>query len=317
MHWSFLKVKWVLLPIIFFSIASFLFFSQEAPQMGIASSQSNISSSTGERFAWNDVSGWWDFFAHNGTANAVIVDGLKVKGSASSSVGYVSLDCETSPNGNICGTSDYGICNGPGPHSTICPNGDGSGVLTGYAWNDQIGWISFNCSNTGTCGTSNYKAQINTSSGIFSGWAWNDIVGWISFNCANNGSCGSSSYEVKTSWANNPKTGVLESVILDTQVDGGAVLNSIIWQGSLPAGTCVKFQLALSNASSGPWNYEGPTGTVSYYGDSPSCVSGGTPIPVNLTIGSYRYFRYKIFLESNNAQTLSPNVEDVILNWSQ
>lgn len=33
--------------------------------------------------------------------------------------------------------------------------------LSGYAWGgDIVGWISFNCSNTSTCGTSNYKTSI-------------------------------------------------------------------------------------------------------------------------------------------------------------
>ncbi len=30
----------------------------------------------------------------------------------------------------------------------------------GYAWSETIGWISFNCLNTGTCGTINYKVQV-------------------------------------------------------------------------------------------------------------------------------------------------------------
>ena len=63
--------------------------------------------------------------------------------------------------------------------------------LEGFAWGAYtqgaglagIGWISMNCSNTDTCGTSNYKVQLNTS-GDLTGYAWSSTVGWISFNPA-------------------------------------------------------------------------------------------------------------------------------------
>ncbi len=53
-------------------------------------------------------------------------------------------------------------------------------ALTGYAWGEGIGWISLNCSNTGTCGTTNYG--VANSSGTLSGYAWSENAGWISFN---------------------------------------------------------------------------------------------------------------------------------------
>jgi len=68
----------------------------------------------------------------------------------------------------------------------------------GWAWSDNIGWMSFNCKNdyngNGTmgpdymaeledrCDDSNYGVDIATSTGIFSGYAWSDNIGWISFN---------------------------------------------------------------------------------------------------------------------------------------
>src|SRR3989344_8409555 len=59
----------------------------------------------------------------------------------------------------------------------------------GFAWSDNIGWISFNCTDLGTCGTVDYGVQISDSTGVFSGYAWNDAVGWISFNTAELGGC--------------------------------------------------------------------------------------------------------------------------------
>ena len=53
--------------------------------------------------------------------------------------------------------------------------------LSGYAWSDNIGWISFNCSDAGTCGNVNYGVNVEEN-GDLSGYAWSDNIGWISFN---------------------------------------------------------------------------------------------------------------------------------------
>ena len=61
----------------------------------------------------------------------------------------------------------------------------GSGPITGYAWSDNIGWISLNCatgSATGgsVCSTSDYKLTLNTN-GTVTGYAWSANIGWIQF----------------------------------------------------------------------------------------------------------------------------------------
>ncbi|MBI5045475.1 MAG: DUF4215 domain-containing protein [Candidatus Niyogibacteria bacterium] len=57
----------------------------------------------------------------------------------------------------------------------------GDAPLHGYAWSDNIGWLSFSCENTSSCATSNYGVIIDAS-GVLSGYAWSDNVGWISFH---------------------------------------------------------------------------------------------------------------------------------------
>ncbi|MEN9621840.1 MAG: hypothetical protein RLZZ67_274 [Candidatus Parcubacteria bacterium] len=60
--------------------------------------------------------------------------------------------------------------------------------LSGYAWSSNIGWISFNCTNTGTCGTADYGVH-KTADGRLCGndtcsvpgYAWSSNVGWIQF----------------------------------------------------------------------------------------------------------------------------------------
>ena len=249
------------------------------------------------KYAWNDVIGWIDFYS---TGN-VNVSSTQLSGYASSSVGFIALDCATSPNGDICATSNFKVSN------------DGNGNLTGWAYNDAIGWISFD---SGTASSSYaYQVTVNTSTGDFSGWAWNDIVGWISFNCLQPNICATSNYKVKTSWVVlGALTADLTSSVFDTGVSTGVAINTIMWQGNLPTDTGVKFQISSSASSTGPWSYFGPDGSnTTYY----QPTGDNVPSQINLAYhNNHRYFRYKIFLTSNAAQTLSPRVDDVIINWS-
>jgi len=50
----------------------------------------------------------------------------------------------------------------------------------GWAWSENIGWISFNSTNTGSA--INYGVNIDSSNGTLSGQAWSENIGWISFN---------------------------------------------------------------------------------------------------------------------------------------
>lgn len=287
----------------------------------------NISPTSTEQLAWDDVAGWWNLYE----TGSVTVFGTRLTGSASSSVGEISFDCFTSPGGDVCGSSNYGVCNGPGPHHTdgTCPSGDASGDLTGYAWNDTLGWVSFNCDqsshgDSNNCATSDYGVSIDAS-GNFSGYAWSDLGGWISFNCANNGTCGTSNFKTVTAWRATSTFGYVESSVFDTQLSGGGALQSIIWQGSQPSGTSVDFQIATSSSSSGPWTWTGPGGsTTAYY--AAECPLSGISVPgagpdkaicVDKNIGAARYVRYKIRLRSDRLQTSTPTVQDVILIWTR
>ena len=65
--------------------------------------------------------------------------------------------------------------------------------VTGWAWSENIGWISFNCYNDydgdgtpeGRCiadgYASDYGVDIDKPTGLFSGYAWSENIGWISF----------------------------------------------------------------------------------------------------------------------------------------
>jgi len=91
----------------------------------------------------------------------------------------------------------------------VCQPNLAGGVFSGWAralsnGGGWDGWISLNCANSGGCAVSNYSVSLNASND-FEGWAWGDsVVGWISFNCTNEGSCATSDYKVYL--ANTPPT---------------------------------------------------------------------------------------------------------------
>jgi len=72
---------------------------------------------------------------------------------------------------------------------------DGDGNLSGYGWGENVGWISFSCANTDSCGTVQYGVVINPGTGEFSGKAWGENIGWINFAPATGGGA-------RTSWRN-------------------------------------------------------------------------------------------------------------------
>ena len=292
------------------------------------------------RYAWNDVIGWIDFYV----TDNVFINPAQIQGYANSSVGYIALNCNSTPNGDICGA----------PSGVWRVYNDGNGNLTGWAWNDAIGWISFTCdhtsdgtsppNNVNTCSTSNYQVTVSGVNGVFTGWAWNNIVGWVSFNKNNcdtdnngfidTGYCGGDNstmvaynYKVKTSWRATAATGELVSAIFDTQILKVAAPNAILWQGIKPTDTSVKFQIASSNCSNGAVNppacdsdvgwtnkFIGLLGTSDSYYEP---IGPNEPVSINLAHhNNKRYIRYKAVLVSNPTQTASPKVDDIIINWS-
>ncbi len=217
-------------------------------------------------WAWNDLISWIDFHGiyYDAATN-------ELQNTASSSIGEISTNCLDL---SVCETSDYQV------NISITNDADyNEGDLYGYAWSPAIGWISFNCNQTGVggtndCATSNYKVSMATSTGYFSGFAWNDVIGWISFNCSDLNVCEISDYKVK----------------MNLVTSGGEINDSEI-----------KFQIASSNSSNGPWNFIGEDGTTSSYYPSSGSLIPNVSIPLNSKYHyNHRYFRYKIFLSSIN-----------------
>jgi hypothetical protein len=183
-----------------------------------------------------------------------------------------------------------------------------------------------------------YQVKIDAQ-GDFTGFAWSDVAGWISFNCnqAETGDrCSVSDYRVKTAWTPGPVKGVLESGTFDTNRPSGVAFNYIVWRGELNGGR-VSFQFAASNCENGATNAPACDQNVGWgglktSGDGaflgPACTSVETDVylptgpnnPIEIrnqeTHNDRRYFRYKIYIETDAGQTGTPVIEDVIVNWS-
>ena len=291
------KALWIVISLVAAFLAFFVFTDK-------AIAATNISATTTDHWAWNDAIGWIDHY----NTDSIVVSSQQLSGYASSSAGDISLDCATTRGGNVCSgaNGNYKVTN------------NGGGNLSGWGWNDVYGWISFDCHNTtSTCST--YEVLINPTTGNFSNYAWNDIVGWISF-CGNTGGVGGCSqvqagneYKVNTSWVATSTTGTLDSSVYDTGVPSGAQLNSTLWHGNQPADTYVRFQFATSNATSGPWTFVGNDGTTNTYYEISKDISSR----LNYTAhNNKRYFRYRVMLVSNQSQTQTPRVDEVIISWS-
>lgn len=95
------------------------------------------------------------------------------------------------------------------------------------------------------------------------------------------------------------------SGIYDTGYAGGVAFNNVMWQGTQPLGARVQFKLAVSNSSSGPWNYSDAI--------APSGPNIQTAINQSL-YNNARYFQYKIIFDTVSA---TPTVTDVIISLSR
>ena len=82
--------------------------------------------------------------------------------------------------------------------------------ITGWAWSDNIGWISLHCSKGGPtgnniCATSNYGLTLNTNSTV-TGYAWSDNIGWVQFGGLS-GFPGGVTYNTNAKFVNNALVG--------------------------------------------------------------------------------------------------------------
>ncbi|MFA6307276.1 MAG: hypothetical protein WCS88_01190 [Patescibacteria group bacterium] len=104
--------------------------------------------------------------------------------------------------------------------------------------------------------------------------------------------------------------GILESSTFDAGTATSSY-NWISWEGNEPLDTDIRFQIATSDNSGGPWDFKGPDGTsTSYYTEANGEY-------INYTNHAFdKYIRYKLFLDSQ-ADLQTPTLEEVIISYSE
>lgn len=277
---------------------------------GVAYAATNIDTQdAGYKWGWNDVFGWVDMK----TTATVMVTDTAVQGYASSSIGTIMFDCTTTPSGDSCATASWKTAN------------DGTGLLSGWAWNDAIGWISMSGT---TAGAENYQVRVDPAgdgiNSYFHGWAWNDAVGWLTFNCEDleslpggGGFCLSNGYKTQTSANAAPSAVSAEfiSSIFDIGTDTG-IFNTLSWQGSQPAGSAVQFQIATASSIAAlQGNMTSVFAGSSWFAASPAPASPAklTQALTGVPVESRRYIRYKALLSGAGN---SPRIDDILIGWS-
>ena len=143
-------------------------------------------------YAWSGNYGWIDFAYPGGNVRVPIGAGdLNGGAYVLSNSSWISLNCAYT---DSCSSVSYKV------------SSDANGNLSGWAWSESFGWLSFSSSTDGstvdygvtvaTTTTANYQA------GEFDGYAWSENIGWISFNCKTGGDsqaniCSTSNYRVQ------------------------------------------------------------------------------------------------------------------------
>lgn len=134
-------------------------------------------------------------------------------------------------------------------------------------------------------------------------------------NSALNVAVGVDAFDVKTAYpdvnaylriAAGFTDGSYESPSFDTG-PGGALLHTLGWNGAVPAGSTLKFQIATNNDNQ-TWDFKGPDGTSgTYYDSSPAAISS--------VHDRDRYVRYKAFFHRDTSGLESPVLQDVTVNY--
>ena len=146
----------------------------------------------GSQWAWsggassnsiNEGVGWIDFNPNSSDVRIPIGQGEFLGMAYIPSLdSYLSLNCIST---DSCESANYKVYS------------DNNGVLHGFAWSDNFGWLSFNSNDVSS--SIPYSVSISSTTGDFIGWAWSENIGWVSFNCANSqvNSCSTVNYKVQ------------------------------------------------------------------------------------------------------------------------
>jgi len=237
----------------------------------------------------------------------------------SENIGWISFNstnCDVNGNGTYEGAAESAPASCP-TSGAVIPYGvnldiGGTNNLSGYAWSENIGWISFQAADVAGCpagvcqprliGTDFYGwaralsfgggwdgwISLNCANSVvcgasnykislngvdFEGWAWGgDVVGWISFNCINSGVCGVSNYKVYLT-NNNPTA---SNLAISDDYCALVPVRTFSWNYNDSDGDDEsQFQLQIDDNS----DFSSPEVNVCGIGNLPCSVPGGLSVP--------------------------------------
>ncbi len=163
--------------------------------------------------------------------------------------------------------------------------------LSGYAWSDNVGWISFNCTDPNTCSTVDYGVNVSTTTGAFSGYAWSDNIGWISFSPSDVTGCPSAPCAPTLATT----TGIVTGWARALAGDPGTVNYSVSYDTTAPANTSITIDVRAGNT---------PTPDGSWTAWQTDIQNGTMP----QLLRGLRYFQYRAnFSTTDSAATPSLN----------
>lgn len=102
--------------------------------------------------------------------------------------------------------------------------------LSGYAWSENTGWVSFNCTNTSSCSTADYGVKV-AADGLMSGYAWAENIGWVSFKGADLAGCPSGVCEARMNQETGQVSGWARACAGSSAGDCTAGARSDGWDG--------------------------------------------------------------------------------------
>lgn len=183
-------------------------------------------------------------------------------------------------------------------------NADVSHNMSGYAWSDTIGWISFNCINTDSCSTLNYGVGINDSNGELFGYAWSSNIGWITFNENELANCPSSLCRARL--VNGALTGWARALSYSDTESGG--WNGWISFNCIDTGSCSTSNYGVTLSGSEFGGYAWGSAIIGWINFKPTNTSSG------VQYGGV--IKSTLTASLSSSQTYVPKGNPVTLTWT-
>lgn len=200
----------------------------------------------------------------------------------------LAAQCEDGLDNDNDGKIDYGTGMGNDPDcSTLSDQSESNPPhnLTGWAWSEYIGWISFADPSGGT--GIDYGVDIDIETGKLSGQAWSENIGWISFDEADLGGCPKAPCEALVATTTGKVTGwaraCLGTYTSSNEISGTCATSASRadgWDGwislSKQANETIEYGVTVSGCNYSGWAWGGDViGWISFSGNEYSTLQYG------------------------------------------